>query len=97
MSRAQDQLVEIARRKARLIARAEAQREAIAASFRAMQRPIGAIDRGMEVARFLRGHPLLVAAIVATFAIFRRRGLLSITGRAFSAWRLWRAVSAWAA
>lgn len=97
MSRTRDQLVEIARRKERLVARAESQRMAVAADFRALQRPIGIIDRGVEVARFLRGHPLLVAAIVTAFTIFRRRGLLSVAGRALSVWRLWRAVSAWAA
>lgn len=97
MSRSRDQLIEIARRKERLIARAAAQRVTVAVNFQALQRPIGVLDRGMEVARFFRKHPLLVAAAVATFTIFRRRGLFSVAGRALSAWRLWRAVSAWVA
>jgi hypothetical protein len=97
MSRARDQLIELARRKERLIARAEAQRTAVVASFRSLQGPIGIVDRGVDIARFLRGHPLLVTAIVATFTVFRRRGLLSMAGRALSVWRVWRAVAAWVA
>ncbi len=97
MSRARDQLIEIARRKERLIARAEVQRMAVAASFRGLQGPIGIIDRGVDVARYLRGHLLLVAAIVAALAVTRRRGLFSIAGRALSVWRTWRAVTAWIA
>lgn len=97
MSQLQDRLIEIARRKERLIARAEAQRAAIGASFRQLERPIGIIDRGLEIARFLRGRPLLVATVVALVVALRRRGLLSLAGRALSAWRLWRSVSAWMA
>ncbi len=97
MSRIQDRLTEIARRKERLIARAEAQRTAIGASFRELERPISIIDRGLGIARFFRGHPLLVAAIVTVVMTFRRRGLLSLAGRALAAWRLWRSVSAWTA
>lgn len=97
MSRLQDRLIEIARRKERLIARAEAQRAAISTSFRQLERPISVIDRGLEIVRYLRGHPLLVATAVTIMMAFRRRGLLSLAGRALSAWRLWRSVSAWMA
>lgn len=97
MSRIQDRLIEIARRKERLIARAEAQRAAIGASFRQLERPISVIDRGLEIARFFRARPLLVAAIVTAVLAFRRHGLLSLASRALAAWRLWRSVSAWMA
>lgn len=97
MNRIQDRLIEIARRKERLIARAEAQRAAIGASFRQLERPISVIDRGLEIARFFRGRPLLVAAVVTAVVVFRRRGLLSLVGRALTVWRLWRSVSAWTA
>jgi hypothetical protein len=94
MTRTRDQLVDIARRKERLIARAEAQRAALRMNFRQLQGPIVVVDRGLEIARFLRAHPLLVAAFVGAFTVFRGRGLLSIAGRALSAWRLWRSLSA---
>ena len=97
MSPNQDRLVEIARRKQRLIARAEAQRGAIGESFRQLRRPIGVVDRGLEVARFLKAHPLLVGSAVALLAVFRRRSLVSLTGSLLTAWRLWPVVSAWSA
>lgn len=97
MSPMPDQLIEIARRKERLIARAEAQRAAVEMNFRHLQRPIGMVDRGMEVGRFLRAHPLAVGALVGVVTVFRGRGLVSMAGRALSLWRLWRSLSAWAA
>jgi len=97
MSLPRDRLIDIARRKERLIARAEAQRAAIRADFRQLQGPIAVVDRGLEIARFLLAHPLLIAAIVGAVTVFRRRGLLSLAGRALSAWRLWRSLSAWTA
>lgn len=97
MNRSADRLVEIARRKEQLIARAEAQRAAIAETVRHLRGPIGIVDRGLEVARFLHAHPMLVTAAVAVLVVFRRRGLLSLAGRALTAWRLWRSVSTWLA
>ena len=94
MKTTQDQLIDIARRKERLSARAQAQRVAIAASFRDLGPPIGIADRALEVARFLRANPALVAAIAATLFLLRDRGLTGLAGRVFSAWRLWRTLSA---
>jgi hypothetical protein len=95
MSRIQDELIEIARRKERLIARTAAQRAAIGESFLQLQGPIGVVDRGLEIARFLRGHPLLVAAVVAAVVAFRRRGVVSLVGSLLTAWRLWKSMSVW--
>lgn len=97
MNRIQDQLIEVTQRKERLIARAALQRAAIGTSFQQMQGPIGVADRGLEVARFLRKHPLLVATVVAAVLAFRRRSLVSLAGRVLSVWRIWRSVSAWSA
>ena len=94
MSRFQDQLIEIAQRKERLIGRAGSERAIIGNSIRQLQGPIGVVDRGLEVASFLRRHPLLVAPIIAAIAAFGRRRLVSVAGTAISVWRLWRAVSA---
>jgi hypothetical protein len=97
MNSLQNQLIDIARRKQRLIERAESRRAAIGASFRQLQAPISVIDRGLELVRFLRRHPLLVTAMIAAVVAFRRRGLSSLAGRALSVWRIWRSVSAWSA
>ena len=94
MKTAQEQLIDIAQRKERLSARAQAQRVAIAASFRGLEQPIGVADRALEAGRFLRAHPVVVAAAVAALLVLRGRGLAGLAARAFSAWRLWRTVSA---
>lgn len=97
MMPAQELLIDIARRKERLSARAQTERQAIAGNVMALREPIGVVDRAIGVARFLRAHPVFVAVAVAGLVAFRGRGLTSLAGRAFSAWRLWRMVSAWSA
>jgi hypothetical protein len=97
MSLPRNRLVEITRRKESLIARADRQRAAIRDNFRQLQEPIVVVDRGLEIARFLRAHPLLAAALVGGVMVFCRRGLVSLAGGALSAWRLWRSLSAWTA
>jgi hypothetical protein len=94
MKTTQEQLIDIARRKERLSARAQAQRLAIAASFQGLARPIGIADRALEVARYLRAHPVVLAAAAAALVALRGRGLVGLAARAFSAWRLWRTISA---
>ena len=87
--------IELTRRKERLIARAEAQRLALGAAFRDLQRPIGVVDRALAATRFLRAHPVLVAAIVAALVVFRRRSVMGLAARGLAAWRAWRAVVPW--
>lgn len=95
MNRSDEQPIDIARRKERLAARAQGL--AIGESFRQLRDPIAIVDRGVGIARFLRAHPVFVAAAVAALVVFRRHGLVSVAGRAYSAWQAWRAVSAWSA
>ena len=87
--------IELARRKERLIARAAVQRETIADAFRALERPIGVIDRAVAATRFLREHPVVVGAVVAALVVFRRRSLVGLVTRGVAAWRLWRSLSSW--
>jgi hypothetical protein len=90
----QEILIDIARRKQRLCERSQLQRAAIAENFHALRAPIGVADRALDIARFLRAHPVLIAAAVAAVFVFRGRGLSGLAARAFSAWRLWRTVAA---
>jgi hypothetical protein len=92
-----DSLIDIARRKERLIARGQAQRAAIAEDFRQLRQPIGVIDRGLAVVRFLRAHPAIVGIVVAAVVVLRGRGLVSMAGRGLTVWRIWRSLSAWSA
>lgn len=88
-------LIELARHKERLIARAGQQRTAIVAAFRRWEKPAAAIDRGIAVAHFLRAHPLLLAAGLAVAAVLGRRNLMRWLGRGLVAWRTWRSLGAW--
>ena len=94
MKSTQALLIDIARRKERLSARSQLQRAAIAENFHGLRGPIGIADRTLGVARFMRAHPVLMVAAVAAVFVFRGRGLAGLATRAFSAWRLWRTVSA---
>jgi hypothetical protein len=96
MSTIGDRLIEVARHKERLIARAEVQREAIAAGFRGLEAPASVIDRGLEVVRFLKAHPVVVAAGVAVIVALRRRSIMSIASTGLAAWRVWRTLATWA-
>lgn len=96
MNRIEHRLMEIALRKERLIARAAAQRASVGQSFSNLGGAIAVVDRVLQAVRFLRAHPALIAVAVAALVALRGRGLLSLAGRAFSVWRLWRSASAWA-
>ncbi len=87
-------LIELARHKERLIARAGQQRAEIIDAFRRWEKPAAAIDRGIAVARFLRAHPLLLAAGLALAAALGPRNLIRWLGRGLVAWRTWRSLGA---
>ena len=88
--------IELARRKERLIASVAAQRASFAAAVRDVHGPIAVVDRAVTVVRFLRAHPVLVAALVAGVVAFRRRGVVALVTRGFAAWRIWRSLGTWA-
>lgn len=91
-----DDLIELARRKERLIARSEQQRIVISVACLRLQKPLGVVDRGIAIARFLKANPLVLAAGVVAAAIVGRSNLLRWVGRGLVVWRAWRSVDAWA-
>lgn len=96
MSRTARRLVELALRKERLIAHAAAQRTAIGRNVARLRGPIAVADRVVSIGRFLRAHPVLIVVAVAALVALRGRDLLSLAGRAYSIWRLWRWARVWA-
>lgn len=90
-----ERLIELARRKERLIASADQQRAALEDEFRVWRKPIGLLDRGIAAAVFLRAHPALTAAAIAAAAVLGRRNLLRWVGRGLVVWRSWRALRGW--
>lgn len=91
-----EEIIELTRRKERLIATAAAQRAGLASAFRELRGPIAAVDRVAAATRFLRSHPVLVAVLVAALVVYRRRGVIGLATRAVAAWRMWRVMAGWA-
>lgn len=90
-----DNLIELARRKERLIARSEQQRVVVSVACLQLQKPLRVVDRGIAIAHYLKARPLVLAAGVAAFAIVHPRNLLRWAGRGLFLWRAWRSVNAW--
>ena len=85
----------LAARRERLQERCAQQRKDLAAALHDLRQPIEAVDRVLACVRFLRAHPLLLVAGVATLTALRRRDLFSLAIRGVAAWRAWRAISGW--
>jgi YqjK-like protein len=83
-------LGELARKRAELIVRSTRQRRTLADELDIWQTPAATLDRAMAMTRFLRAHPLAVAAVGGVLAVLGRRQLLRWTGRALVVWRGWR-------
>lgn len=64
------------RRREALIARCEVQRRQIAEAAQPLKSASHVVDRALGIARYLRGHPLLVGVAVAAAVIASRGRLL---------------------
>ena len=90
-----EQLIDVARRKERLIALCEGQRMLVAQTFQRWEEPARVVDRAWSVVQFLRLHPVALALAVAASMVLGRRHLFKWAGRVVFAWRAWRTLSAW--
>src|SRR5262245_18709818 len=90
-----DDDIELARRKERLIANIAGQRATLAATIRELQGPIAVVDRVAAAVRFLKAHPVLVAAMVAAVIALRGRSVMGLLTRGLAAWRIWRSFAPW--
>lgn len=90
--------LELARRKERLIARAEAERGELAALGGRLP-GLGLVDRALAAAGAIARHRLLAAAALAAVLAFGalggRRRVIGLLGRALAAWRAWRLLAGW--
>jgi hypothetical protein len=82
---------EILDRQARLIARAQVERERIAAGFDRL-RPYASLgDRAIRLGRGLAAHPEWPLIAIGAVAVFRPRWLWRAARRAWIVWRVWSA------
>lgn len=83
-------LEDILRRRAHLVAEAEAQRRALAGEIAACGGVVTVIDRGIMWARWLRARPYLVVAVVTAIAVLKPRFALAWSARVIAIWRAGR-------
>lgn len=85
------QTLELMLRRERLLAQCDAQRGELEDLVAQWQSPLQIADRVLAGIRYLRGHPVILAAAVALAVVIQRRGLWGWVQRGFMLWRAYRA------
>ena len=80
-------LIELAERRATLVARARAQRADLSLALAPWSSPLRIIDRGMAGVRYLKRYPVIVAGIVTLAVVFRP---LRVAKWLPPGWLIWR-------
>jgi len=83
-------LAEILKRRALLLAEAQAQRQALAEGIDVCRSVLVVVDRGMAWATWLRARPYLVVAAAAAIAVLRPGLALQWSARLLTLWRVGR-------
>ena len=79
-------LLEIQHHRSEIIEKIDAQRKELAEISQHFKSPLSVVDKGVQVARFIRGHPALASGSVLAFWALRRYGVLVLARKA------WRAI-----
>lgn len=85
-------LLELAERRASLVARAATQRVELSQRFAPWQAPLAVVDQGVAAVRYLRNHPGVLALIVTFAVVSRPRRVVSWLRRGWLLWRIMRVV-----
>lgn len=80
-------LIELAERRATLIARAATQRNDLAQATSPLRTIFSAIDQGIAIASYLRQRPILLAGAIAALILIRPGFFLKWLKRGWLAWR----------
>jgi hypothetical protein len=83
-------LPQILERRARLLAEAEAQRQALAEGIAVCRNVLVVADRGIAWATWLRARPYLVVAAATAIAVLRPKFALAWSARVLTLWRVGR-------
>ena len=81
-------LIELAERRATLVARAKTQRDDLSRALASWSSPLGIIDQGMAAVRYLKRYPVIVAGIVTLAVGFRPWRVVKWLP---PGWLMWRA------
>ncbi len=91
-----EQQVALALCKERLLVRVGQQREQLAQLGERLRKPCAAADKAMNAGRYVKAHPWTAGVALGVAALAGRRHWLRVAGYAWSGWRAWRFVNAWA-
>ena len=86
----QSALTRIQLERERILACIVTQRTVVATSFAGLAVPIALVDRTLGAARYLRAHPVVLAALVAAVVVLRTRSVVGLLARGFGLWRIVR-------
>ena len=86
------QLIDIMRKRERLLARCDTQRAELAALARPWEGPFRIADRAVAGINYLRDHPVVLGVAVALLVVIQRRSLWAWVRRGFALWRAYRAL-----
>lgn len=87
-----ERLIQLAERRATLIARAEHQRDTLAQAIEPWRKPLAIADSSIAAVRYVKQQPALLFGIGALFAVTKPRTLFRWTRRSWVAWRLTRSL-----
>ena len=82
--------LELAERRGELTAHIAMQRAALAGHIKPVARLLGAADRAVDGAHWLKRHPQVVAAFAVGLLVARPRRAWRWAKRAFFLWRSWK-------
>jgi hypothetical protein len=83
-----EKLIELAERRATLVARARHQRDDLSRALASWRSPLGMIDRGIAGVRFLKRYPVVLAGVVTAVVVFRPWRVMKWLP---PGWLMWRA------
>lgn len=83
-------LIQLAERRERLVAQAEAQRMALAHHIEPWRIPLALADQGLVALRFMKRHPIWVAGGVALLAALRPGRVMPWLRRGWVTWQMLR-------
>jgi len=83
-------LIELAERRATLVARAKAQRADLSLVLASWSSPLGLIDKGMAWIRYVKRYPVVVAGIVALAVVARPWRVMKWLPPGWLVWRVAR-------
>ena len=81
-------LIELAERRATLVAKAATQRTELAQTLAPWRAPLAIVDQSVQAARYLGRHPGLVVGAVAFAAVLRPRQVFGWLRRGWVVWRM---------